>query len=389
MKKRFALVLLGTFVTAVGLSSCLSAEDDSSSSGGTSISAPASFDWKFEKETYVPDLDPAGNFIDYLGLPAGPTSLTLYQGYDDVNGGDPYVRYEDLGSPESPYAAVEMRVDETVDYLAYYLPREIFEDLEARMPSYYEENPTGLFGAADDGLLDGRFIHFNSLEGNDSLLRMMAYERLEDVCPGDGDYSIVALFERKSVSYEFDLATSKELSERHWLIARLILDGEGRPLSSLYDLYGRTDESRDRERAYAAYRAERSTFESASGLCLDFRRFGSEDGGYVQAPGWSTYRPFYKERGFKAIHELRGATLISECRYQDGVDLLEEGLPDGHFPMASDPFGESLRPLFKEAWVFDAPSNASLAYFDWAKLRLSLGEARRAHLAALEDNASS
>ena len=389
MKKRFALILLGTFVTAVGLSSCLPEADGSASTAGTSQETPTTFDWKFEEETYVPDLDPADNFIDYVGLPAGPTSLVLYQGYDNINDGDPYVRYEDMGSPENPYAAVEMRVDETVDYLAYYLPRETFEDLESRMSSYYEENLTGLFGAPDDGLLDGRFIHFNSLEGNDSLLRMMAYDRLEDVCLGDDEYSIVGLFERKGVSYEFDLATSKELSERHWLIARLILDGEGKPLSSLYDLYGRTDEPRDRGRAYAAYRAERDTFESASGFGLDFRRFSSEDGGYVQAPGWSKSRPFYKERGFKAIHELRGATLISEHRYQDGVDLLEEGLPDGHFPMASDPFGESLRPLFKEAWLFDAPNNSSLAYFDWAKLRLSLGEARRAHLAALEDNAAS
>ena len=50
-------------------------------------------------------------------------------------------------------------------------------------------------------------------------------------------------------------------------------------------------------------------------------------------------------------------------------------------------FGDALRPLFKEAWLFDE-EGTDYAYFDWGKLRLSLGEARREHLSTIQSAGS-
>ena len=80
-------------------------------------------------------------------------------------------------------------------------------------------------------------------------------------------------------------------------------------------------------------------------------------------------------------------TLLRETRYADGIDLLAEALPADASPDEVDPFGDALRPLFKEAWLFDE-EGTDYGYFDWGKLRLSLGEARRAHLSEIQSAGS-
>ena len=88
------------------------------------------FEWSFEEETYVPDLNPDGNFLDYIGLPWGPTSLVYYQGYDDINDDTPYVRREGMGSSDAPRPVYELYLEDEKDYLAYYLPSGTEEGLD-------------------------------------------------------------------------------------------------------------------------------------------------------------------------------------------------------------------------------------------------------------------
>lgn len=383
--KRTGRVLLLTLaIASLGLASC--------EEGGASSSSPSPAEsadeilWAFEEETYVPDLDPSENRIGLLGGSEriATTNLVFYQGYDDINDDEPYF-YRDLGSPEHPYGAVEARLSKKTDYLAYYLPSARVAALEEGLHSFYESERHSIFGPEEVGLYDGRYIWMNSLEGQDSLLKMMAFDELSDVPLGDEEYELVGLFERREAAVEYDLALSEERSESHYLLARLILDEEGNPLSSLSS-FDRGDDI-ELAAAVSAYAAERRVFEKYEGLVLSRQRGLEEDGSYVQAPFLSASSPFKGEGRFLPLYEIEGMTLLRETRYADGIDLLAEALPADASPDEVDPFGDALRPIFKEAWLFDE-EGTDYAYFDWGKLRLSLGEARREHLSTIQSAGS-
>ena len=114
------VLLLTLALASLGLSSC--ADGGTSSSLPSSETPPGETLWSFEEETYVPDLNPDDNFLDYIGLPGGPTSLVYYQGYDDINDDTPYVRREGMGSSDAPRPVYELYLEDEKDYLAYYLP---------------------------------------------------------------------------------------------------------------------------------------------------------------------------------------------------------------------------------------------------------------------------
>ena len=145
------------------------------------------------------------------------------------------------------------------------------------------------------------------------------------------------------------------------------------------------NEDIDLYRAAGSYHIEREMFDANVGYGFSFMAQAKD--GYLQAPGLTFYQPFYKTRSFKKIYELPAGPLIREIRYVDGIDLLEQGLAADAFPLDIDPFGDALRPLFKEAWLFDE-EGTDYAYFDWGKLRLSLGEARREHLSTIQSAGS-
>lgn len=365
------------------LCSCSVTLETSSSS---IISEEKAFEWSFEDETYVPSLDPSANRIGIVGGTEriATTNLVFYQGYDDINDDEPYF-YRDLGSPEHPYGAVEARLSKKTDYLAYYLPSARVAALEEGLHSFYESERHSIFGPEEVGLYDGRYIWMNSLEGQDSLLKMMAFDELSAVPLGDEEYELVGLFERREAAVEYDLALSEERSESHYLLARLILDEEGNPLSSLSS-FDRGDDI-ELAAAVSAYAAERRVFEKYEGLVLSRERGLEGKGSYFQAPFLSASSPFKGEGRFLPLYEIEGMTLLRETRYADGIDLLGEALPADASPDEVDPFGDALRPLFKEAWLFDE-EGTDYAYFDWGKLRLSLGEARREHLSTIQSAGS-
>lgn len=386
-KRTGRVLLLALAIASLGLASC--------EEGGASSSSPSPAEsadeilWAFEEETYVPDLDPNENRMGLLGGTerTSVTDLVFYQGYDEVNDDEPYV-YRDLGNPASPYETVEARLSPHSDYLAYYLPAARVTSLEKNLASFYENERHSIFGAEEDGLYDGRYIYMNSLEGQDGLLKMMVFEDLDEVPLGDEEYSLVGLFERREMAYELDLTSSESLDKHHYVVSRLILDGKGEPLYSLSGLYPSDIEDLELAAAVRAYAAERRVFERYEGLVLSFRHFvEGRSGGYLQAPALSPSDPFRYEGRFLPLEEIEGATLLRERRYQDEVDLLEQGLAADAFPLDIDPFGDGLRSAFKEAWLFDV-EGSSYAYFDWGKLRLSLGEARRAHLSEIQSAGS-
>ncbi len=344
------------------------------------------FEWSFEEETYVPDLNPDGNFLDYIGLPWGPTSLVYYQGYDDINDDTPYVRREGMGSSDAPRPVYELYLEDEKDYLAYYLPSGTEEGLDGFLEEKYQSDRMALFGKEEDDLVDGRYIYAAAANGLSGSLRMQSFAEFEDVRLGDDDYRLVGLFERRELHYVYDIQNSKEINETFFLLARLILDGERNPVLSLRDLYPDIEnEDVDLYRATGSYRIEREAFEDNVGFGFSFMAEAKD--GYLQAPGLTFYQPFYKVRSFKDIYELPAGPLIREIRYVDGIDLLAEALPADASPDEVDPFGDALRPLFKEAWLFDE-EGTDYAYFDWGKLRLSLGEARREHLSTIQSAGS-
>lgn len=383
--KRTGRVLLLTLALAsLGLASC--------EEGGASSSSPSPAEsadeilWSFEAETYVPDLNPDGNFLDYIGLPWGPTSLVYYQGYDDINDGTPYVRREGMGSPDAPRSVYELYLEEEKDYLAYYLPSGTEEGLDSFLEDKYQSDRMALFGKEEDDLVDGRYIYAAAANGLSGSLRMQSFAEFEDVRLGDDDYRLVGLFERRELHYVYDIQNSKEIDETFFLLARLILDGERNPVLSLHDLYPDIEnEDVDLYRAAGSYHVEREMFDANVGYGFSFMAQAKD--GYLQAPGLTFYQPFYKRRSFKKIYELPAGPLIREIRYVDGIDILAEALPADASPDEVDPFGDALRPLFKEAWLFDV-EGSSYAYFDWGKLRLSLGEARREHLSTIQSAGS-
>lgn len=344
------------------------------------------FEWSFEEETYVPDLNPDGNFLDYIGLPWGPTSLVYYQGYDDINDDTPYVRREGMGSSDAPRPVYELYLEDEKDYLAYYLPSGTEEGLDGFLEEKYQSDRMALFGKEEDDLVDGRYIYAAAANGLSGSLRMQSFAEFEDVRLGDDDYRLVGLFERRELHYVYDIQNSKEINETFFLLARLILDGERNPVLSLHDLYPDIEnEDVDLYRATGSYRIEREAFEDNVGFGFSFMAEAKD--GYLQAPGLTFYQPFYKVRSFKDIYELPAGPLIREIRDVDGIDLLAEALPADASPDEVDPFGDALRPLFKEAWFFDE-EGTDYAYFDWGKLRLSLGEARREHLSTIQSAGS-
>lgn len=385
MPRRRLLMALG--LAAFALASCGETGRSSSSSLSASEEKEETV-WTFEEETYVPNLDPGKNFIDYTGLPSGPTRLVYYQGYDEINEISPYVRYEGMGSSDHPRPVYEVRIAEEVDYLAYYLPMETAEGLEAFLASEYEKGAMTLFGREEDSLVDGRYIYAASEEGMEAELRMKIYPCLQAVETGDESYRLVGLFERREMRYLYNVETAEEYGDSYvyYLIARLLLDEGGSPVESLYDLYPATDSSEVAlSMARSSYSEERSCFDMNVGLRLAFAP--EAEGGYLQAPGLTFYDPFYQGYTLPDIYELDDMLLIREWRYVGEVDLLESGLPEERFPTEVDNIGDALRPLFKEAWLFDV-AGSSYAYFDWSKLRLSLGEARRAHRAEIQSAGS-
>ncbi len=283
-------------------------------------SEETAFAWSFEEETYVPSLDPSANRIGIIGGTEriATTNLVFYQGYDDINDDEPYV-YRDLGSPEHPYGAVEARLSRETDYLAYYLPSARVAALKEGLHSFYESERHSLFGPEEVGLYDGRYIWMNSLEGQDSLLKMMAFDELSEVPLGDGEYELVGLFERREAAVEYDLVLSEERRESHYLLARLILDEEGNPLSSLSS-FDRGDDI-ELAAAVSAYASERRVFEKYEGLVLSGPRGLQGKGSYAQAPFLSASSPFKGEGRFLPLYEIKGMTLLRETRRANGIDL--------------------------------------------------------------------